>query len=62
MNPAYWISTVAVPMKKRGDRDLLVFNCAVPVHAVQRGQLESDLGPRLVAMVRGIEETLDNQG
>jgi DNA-binding IclR family transcriptional regulator len=56
------VHTVAVPMRRHGDRDLLVFNCAVPVHAVQRGQLEADLGPRLVAMVRAIEESLDNQG
>jgi len=56
------VHTVAVPMRRRDDRDLLVFNCAVPVHAVQRGQLEADLGPRLVAMVRAIEDALDHPG
>jgi DNA-binding IclR family transcriptional regulator len=53
------VNTVAVPMKRRGEGDLLVFNCAVPVHAVKRGQLESDLGPRLAELVRSVESTLD---
>lgn len=55
------VHTVAVPMRRRGDADILVFNCAVPVHAVQRGQLESDLGPRLVEMTRSVEAMLDLQ-
>lgn len=56
------VYTVAVPMRRRGEREVLVFNCAVPVYAVRRGQLEADLGPRLVAMVRAIEHALDHQG
>jgi DNA-binding IclR family transcriptional regulator len=53
--------TVAVPTRRRCESDPMVFNCAVPVHAVQRGQLEADLGPRLVAMVRFVENALDQQ-
>lgn len=56
------VNTVAVPMRRRGDAELLVFNCAVPVHAVRRGQLEDDLGPRLVEMVRRVESMLEARG
>ncbi len=54
------VHTVAVPMRRRADSDVLVFNCAVPVHALHRGQLESDLGPRLVALVNSAEMALEN--
>lgn len=53
------VNTVAVPMRRRGEGEVLVFNCAVPIHALKRGQLESDLGPRLVAMVASVESILD---
>ncbi|MGE0314261.1 MAG: IclR family transcriptional regulator [Lautropia sp.] len=53
------VHTVAVPMRRRGDADILVFNCAVPIQVLQRGQLESDVGPRLVAMVKAVEAGLD---
>jgi len=53
------VNTVAVPLRRRGDADILVFNCAVPIHSVRRGQLEADLGPRLVTLVRSIETALD---
>jgi len=55
------VHTVAVPMRKRGDRDILVFNCAVPVHAARRGQLEDDFGPRLVELARSVEMMLDHE-
>lgn len=54
------VHTVAVPMRRRPDSDVLVFNCAVPVHALRRGQLESDLGPRLVELVNSVEVALDH--
>lgn len=53
------VNTVAVPMRRRGEGEVLVFNCAVPIHALARGQLEADLGPRLVAMVSSVESMLD---
>ena len=56
------VHTVAVPMRKRGDRDILVFNCAIPVHAAKRGLLEEDVGPRLIALTRSVERMLDHEG
>lgn len=56
------VHTVAVPMKRTGDADIAVFNCAVPVHSLQRGQLEDDLGPRLVRLVRSVEAALEQKG
>jgi DNA-binding IclR family transcriptional regulator len=55
------VHTVAVPMRKRGDRDILVFNCVVPAHAAGRGQLEEDFGPRLVELTRSVELMLDHE-
>jgi DNA-binding IclR family transcriptional regulator len=53
------VHTVAVPMRRVREEDIVVFNCVVPAHSVKRGQLEEDLGPRLVQMVRYIESTLE---
>lgn len=54
------VHTVAAPLRRRGDRDVLVFNCAVPVHAAGGGRLEDDLGPRLVELTRTVEMMLDH--
>ena len=40
------------------DGEIVGFNCIVPAFMVKKGQLEDDLGPRLVAMVRNIEASL----
>ena len=40
------------------DGEIVSFNCIVPAFMVKKGQLEDDLGPRLVAMVRNIEANL----
>ena len=40
------------------DGEIVSFNCTVPAFLVKKGQLEDDLGPRLVAMVRNIEASL----
>ena len=52
---------VAVPMRRVRNDYLMVFNCAVPAHALAPNQLERDLGPRLIQMVRSIEDALDNE-
>ena len=52
------IHAVGVPMRRTVDGEILAFNCGVPAYAVKRGQLEEDLGPRLVAMVRNVEASL----
>ncbi|MFT4069767.1 IclR family transcriptional regulator [Paraburkholderia sp.] len=49
------VHAVAVPMKPAADGEILVFNCGVPSYLLKEGQLESDVGPRLVSMVRSVE-------
>jgi DNA-binding IclR family transcriptional regulator len=49
---------VGVPMRRTVDGEIVAFNCIVPAFMVKKGQLEDDLGPRLVAMVRNIEASL----
>jgi len=52
------VSAVAVPMRRTVDGEIVAFNCGVPAFALKKGQLEDDIGPRLVAMVRTIEAAL----
>jgi DNA-binding IclR family transcriptional regulator len=52
------VSAVAVPMRRTVDGEIVAFNCGVPSFALKNGQLEEDIGPRLVAMVRTIEAAL----
>ncbi|MCY1402495.1 hypothetical protein D9M71_176390 [compost metagenome] len=49
------IHAVAVPMRAMADGEILVFNCGVPAFMLSEGQLTTDIGPRLVSMVRSIE-------
>jgi DNA-binding IclR family transcriptional regulator len=49
---------VGVPMRRTVDGEIVAFNCGVPAFMVKKGQLEDDIGPRLVAMVRNIEASL----
>ncbi len=52
------VSAVAVPMRRTVDGEIVAFNCGVPSFALKKGQLEEDIGPRLVAMVRNVEAAL----
>jgi DNA-binding IclR family transcriptional regulator len=52
------VNAVGVPMRRTVDGEIVSFNCIVPAFMVKKGQLEDDLGPRLVAMVRNIEASL----
>jgi len=52
------VSAVAVPMRRTVDGEIIAFNCGVPSFTLKKGQLEEDIGPRLVAMVRNIEAAL----
>ena len=45
-------------MRRNVDGEIVTFNCGVPAFMLKKGQLEEDLGPRLVAMVRNIEAAL----
>src|SRR5437762_12532571 len=49
---------VGVPMRRTVDGEIVAFNAGIPAFMVKKGQLEDDLGPRLVAMVRNIEANL----
>jgi DNA-binding IclR family transcriptional regulator len=50
------VNTVAVPLRMTGET--VVFNCAVPAKSLSPGQLELDIGPRLVELVRSIRERI----
>ncbi len=49
------VHAVGVPMRRNVDGEIDTFNCGIPAFVVKKGQLEEDIGPRLVAMVRNIE-------
>jgi DNA-binding IclR family transcriptional regulator len=49
------VHAVAVPMRPAADGEILVFNCGVPSYLLKDGQLERDVGPRLLSMVRSVE-------
>ncbi|MCX7961341.1 MAG: IclR family transcriptional regulator [Burkholderiales bacterium] len=49
------VHAVGVPMRRSVDGEIVTFNCGVPAFMLKKGQLEEDIGPRLVAMVRNIE-------
>jgi DNA-binding IclR family transcriptional regulator len=49
---------VGVPMRRTIDGEIVAFNAGVPAFMVKKGQLEEDIGPRLVTMVRNIEASL----
>jgi len=52
------IHAVGVPMRRTVDGEIVAFNCGVPAFMLKKGQLEEDIGPRLVTMVRNIEAAL----
>ena len=52
------VHAVGVPMRRTVDGEVVAFNCAVPAFMMKKGQLEDDIGPRLVAMVRNIEASV----
>lgn len=52
------VHAVGTPMRRTVDGEVVAFNCTVPAFILKKGQLEEDIGPRLVAMVRNIEASL----
>ena len=52
------IHAVGVPMPGADGGQVMAFNCGGPAFLLSREQLESDLGPRLVALVKTIESNL----
>jgi DNA-binding IclR family transcriptional regulator len=55
------VSGVGVPLVPRDGSSIFVFNCGAPAYLLARDKLESDLGPRLVNMVRNIEVDLNGR-
>jgi DNA-binding IclR family transcriptional regulator len=49
---------VGVPLRRSVDGEIIVFNCAVYADRVSRNELEAQVGPRLLAMSRRIENLL----
>ncbi|VTU45991.1 IclR family transcriptional regulator [Variovorax sp. PBL-E5] len=52
------VHTVAVPLRLQDET--VVFNCAVPARSLSPGQLEMDIGLRLVELVRSVHERLSS--
>jgi DNA-binding IclR family transcriptional regulator len=52
------VHAAGAPMRRMVDGEIVSFNCAVPAFMLKKGQLEDDIGPRLVSMVRDIESAL----
>lgn len=48
-------SSVGVPLQVGALRQTYLFNCVMPTPGVTPGRLETDIGPRLVAMVRKLQ-------
>src|SRR6188508_2881545 len=49
------VHAVGVPMRRTIDGEVVAFNCSVPAFMLKKNQIEEDIGPRLVQMVRNIE-------
>jgi DNA-binding IclR family transcriptional regulator len=52
------VHAVGAPMRRTVDGEIVAFNCGVQTFLLKKGQLDDDIGPRLVAMVRNIEAAI----
>jgi DNA-binding IclR family transcriptional regulator len=52
------MSAVGVPIRVAGGAEPLAFNCVVAAYQMKPGELEADLGPRLLALAREVESSL----
>jgi DNA-binding IclR family transcriptional regulator len=52
------VNAVGVPLVPPDGSPVIAFNCGGPAFLMDRDRLVSDLGPRLVALVRTVEATL----
>ena len=55
------VNGVGVPMIPSDGSPIMVFNCGAPSFQLSRDRLETDIGPRLVNMVRGVEVLLGHR-
>jgi DNA-binding IclR family transcriptional regulator len=56
------ITSIAVPMQKPRDAETWIFAASVSVFSQQSKQLEEDIGPRLITLVRSVEAALGSIG
>lgn len=49
------IQSIAVPMSQRQDGEIWVFGASIPTYNPKSQELESDIGPRLMTLVRSVE-------
>lgn len=49
------IRSCGVPLRTRIDNEILVMNCGVPTRGLKKNQLESEIGPMLVAAATSID-------
>ena len=54
------INAVGVPLIAPDGSGVFAFNCGAPAFHFTREKLESDIGPRLVNMVRNVEVALSS--
>ena len=52
------IRGVAVPLRRTIDGEIYVVNCAVYADSVSQEQLETSVGPKLLAMTRRVENCI----
>src|SRR5580704_9133075 len=55
------VSAVGVPLIAPDGTGVFAFNCGAPAFQLTRERLESDVGPRLVNLVRNVEAALNGQ-
>jgi len=55
------VSAVGVPLIPADGSGVFAFNCGAPAFQVGREQLERDIGPRLVNLVRNVEIALNSR-
>lgn len=55
------VHAVAVPMRRRVDGQVFVFNCGVPARRLRPGDLRQRIAPRLLTLVARVEKLLERQ-
>ncbi len=54
------VHAIAVPLVPRDGSDLMVFSCSGAAYELGRERLESEIGPRLLALVGNVRSALEN--
>lgn len=54
------IISIAVPMRHAVDEDYYVFSLSIPVYSEHLSQLETNLAPRLITLVKTVENAIGN--